>query len=106
MKVLVIPDIHGRSFWREAVKNNMKDSDLQVASMIIDPHNGNIKALVGGVSYAKSQYNRAVSAKRQVGSTMKPLLYYAALENGMTSSSTFLSEPTTFVFSNKFWHTF
>lgn len=36
--------------------------------------------------------------KRQVGSTMKPLLYYAALENGMTSSSTFLSQETTLFF--------
>ena len=56
-------------------------------------------ALVGGKDYTKSQYNRSSMMKRQVGSTMKPLLYYAALENGMTSSSTFLSQETTFVFS-------
>ena len=68
--------------------------------MIIDPHTGNVIALIGGVNYSKSQFNRAISASRQVGSTMKPLLYYAALENGMTSSSTFLSEATTFMFSN------
>ena len=56
-------------------------------------------ALTGGIDYALSQYNRAISSKRQVGSSIKPLLYYAALENGMVSSSTFLSEPTTFMFS-------
>ena len=42
-------------------------------------------------NYEKSQYNRAVYSKRQVGSTMKPFLYYAALEDGFTASSTFLS---------------
>ncbi len=85
-----------------SIKNNMPsdDDELQVASVIIDPQSGNVKALIGGKNYAKSQFNRAISSKRQVGSTMKPLLYYAALENGMTGSSTFLSEATTFVFSN------
>ena len=79
----------------------MADSgELQVASLIVNPKTGGIMALSGGVDYAKSQFNRAISAKRQVGSSIKPLLYYSALENGMVSSSTFLSEPTTFVFSS------
>ena len=51
------------------------------------------------IFYAKSQYNRATDSKRQVGSTIKPFLYYAALENGFTSSTTFTSEKTTFTFS-------
>ena len=65
----------------------------------MDPNTGKILALVGGKNYSKSQYNRAVNSKRQVGSTMKPFLYYAALENGFTSSTTFTSEKTTFTFS-------
>lgn len=65
----------------------------------MDPNNGKILALVGGRNYAKSQYNRATDSKRQVGSTIKPFLYYAALENGFTSSTTFTSEKTTFTFS-------
>ena len=56
--------------------------------------------LAGGKDYEKSQYNRVINAKRQVGSTMKPFLYYAALENGFTPSSTFISEKTTFTFDN------
>lgn len=83
----------------EAIKNNMDGQSLQVASIIVNPNNGEVMALSGGYDYAISQFNRATSAKRQVGSTIKPLLYYAALENGMVSSSTFLSEPTTFVFA-------
>lgn len=50
---------------------------------MINPKNGRIVALTGGKNYNKSQFNRAISAKRQVGSTMKPYLYYAALENGL-----------------------
>ena len=83
----------------ESIKNNV-DGDMQASSIIINPKNGNIMALVGGVNYSKSQYNRVLSSKRQVGSTMKPLLYYAALENGMTGASTFKSEETTFTFAN------
>jgi len=76
------------------------DSKIQVAGLIMDPNNGGVLALIGGVDYSTSQYNRAVSAKRQVGSIMKPILYYYALENGFTSSSCFTSEITTFNFSN------
>ena len=72
---------------------------LQVASVLMDPDNGEVLALVGGTDYNTSQFNRAINAKRQVGSTMKPFLYYAALESGFTSASSFISEKTTFSFS-------
>ena len=84
-----------------AVKNNIKDgSELQLAGIMINPNNGEVMALLGGTDYSKSQYNRAIKAKRQVGSTMKPFLYYAALESGFTSASSFISEATTFYFAN------
>jgi len=77
------------------------DKDLQVASIIVDPKSGKIEALTGGIDYGISEYNRATSSKRQVGSTMKPLLYYAALENNLVSSSKFKSEYTIFNINNK-----
>ena len=80
--------------------NNKTWGELQVSSILMDPNNGAVLALVGGTDYNKSQFNRAISAKRQVGSTMKPFLYYTALENGFTSASSFISEKTTFSFSN------
>ena len=80
--------------------NNKKWGELQVSSILMNPNDGGILALVGGTDYNKSQFNRAISAKRQVGSTMKPFLYYTALENGFTSASSFISEKTTFSFSN------
>ncbi len=78
------------------IKEEMADTTMEVASIVIEPQNGKIVALIGGKDYTKSQFNRATSSKRQVGSTIKPFLYYSALENGFTPSSTFLSEKTTF----------
>lgn len=84
-----------------SVKNNLVDnSDIQVSSVIMNPSSGAVLGLVGGRNYKVSQFNRAVSSKRQIGSTIKPFLYYAALENGFTPSSTFISERTTFTFSD------
>nr|WP_194710080.1 penicillin-binding protein 1A [Pseudoalteromonas sp. S16_S37] len=54
------------------------------ALVSMDPQDGRIKALVGGYSFAQSQYNRATQAKRQVGSNIKPFIYSAAFENGYT----------------------
>lgn len=77
-----------------------KDSSLQTASVVMNPDNGGIMALVGGRDYNESTFNRAISSKRQVGSTMKPYLYYSALENGFTASTSFKSEKTTFPLDN------
>ena len=61
--------------------------ELEVSSMILDSHQSSVLAIVGGKDYALSQFNRATSATRQIGSTMKPLLYYTALENGFTPTA-------------------
>ena len=76
-----------------------EDSELQTAVVVMNPDNGGIIALIGGRDYKESSYNRAIYSKRQVGSTMKPYLYYSALENGFTSSTAFISERTTFPLS-------
>ncbi|WZY00118.1 PBP1A family penicillin-binding protein [Bacillus sp. FSL W7-1360] len=82
------------------IDHYMPDSDLQVALVAIDPRTAEVKAFVGGKDYAESPFNRATQAKRNPGSTMKPFLYYAALENGFTPVSTFLSEATSFTYDN------
>ena len=100
LKVYTTLDKKAQEQLELAVINNMdKNSDIQVAGMMMNPTNGGIMAMIGGVDYSKSQFNRATDAKRQVGSTMKPILYYSALENGFTSASSFISEKTTFNFS-------
>ena len=57
------------------------------AIVSLNPQDGRIKAIVGGYSFEQSQYNRAVQAKRQVGSNIKPFIYSAALEKGYTLAS-------------------
>lgn len=74
-------------------------SELQAALLAVDPHDGSIKAMVGGKDYSTSQYNRTL-AKRQPGSAFKPFLYLAALEDGLTPVTMLTSEPTTFTFGN------
>ena len=100
LKIYTNLDMEAQKTMEENIDKYLEyNPKLQVASVIMDPKNGKIKALSGGRDYSKSQFNRATSANRQVGSTMKPILYYAALENGFTPSTTFTSEKTTFTFS-------
>ena len=99
IKIFTTLDEKAQSELEESIKNKNL-GELQVSAILMNPDNGEILALIGGTNYNNSQFNRAINAKRQVGSTMKPFLYYAALENGFTSASSFISEKTTFSFSN------
>ncbi len=100
LRIYTTLDVKAQEALEKAVGMNMKEAgDIQVAGMMMDPNNGEVLAMIGGTDYSKSQFNRALKAKRQVGSTMKPILYYSALENGFTSASCFTSEKTTFNFS-------
>lgn len=100
LKIYTTLDLNEQTNLEKNILENKPNDNVQVASVIVDPKTGAVKALTGGMNYAKSQYNRALKSKRQVGSTMKPFLYYAALENNMTMSSSFKSEETTFYLSN------
>ncbi len=95
-------DFSAQKNLENSINSSINDNDLiQVSSVMMNPETGGIIALIGGRDYEKSSYNRAIQSKRQVGSTMKPYLYYAALESGFTTSSAFTSEETTFTFSNQ-----
>ena len=59
----------------------------EAALVSLDPHDGAIQALVGGFSFARSKFNRAIDIARQPGSSFKPFLYSAALEHGFTAAS-------------------
>lgn len=100
LKIYTEFDYNTQSSLETAIKTNMKDDNTQVAAIYINPTDGGILGLVGGRSYSQTQFNRATQAKRQVGSTIKPFLYYAALANGLTMASTFTSESTVFNLSN------
>ena len=105
LKIYTNLDLEAQTILEENINKTIKNDKLQVNSVIMDPSDAKIIALVGGRDYNKSQYNRTINSKRQVGSTIKPILYYSALENGFTASSSFLSEKTTFNLANNMTYT-
>lgn len=68
-------------------------SIVQIAFVCIDPHNGNILAMVGGRDFSKYKFNRATQAPRQPGSAFKPFVYTAAIDNGYSPADEFLNQP-------------
>ena len=74
--------------------------DVEGALIAMDPHTGRVLSLVGGFSYGNSQFNRAVQAMRQPGSSFKPVAYAAALDNGYTPSSVVLDAPVEYNMPN------
>ena len=67
--------------------------EVNGAIVAMDPHTGRVLALSGGFSYASSQFDRAMQAQRQPGSSFKPFVYAAALDNGYTPASKVLDAP-------------
>ena len=96
IKIYTNLDINVQKELENNIKKEMSNTTMQVASIVVEPKTGKIISLIGGKNYSLSQFNRAVNSKRQVGSTIKPFLYYSALENGFTASTNFYSERTTF----------
>jgi penicillin-binding protein 1A len=74
--------------------------DVEGAMVAMDPHTGRVLAMVGGFSYGTSQFNRAVQAQRQPGSSFKPIVYAAALDNGYSPASVLLDAPIEFKLQN------
>src|SRR6202012_3631542 len=63
------------------------------AMVVMDPHTGRVLAMVGGFSFDQSQFNRATQAYRQPGSTIKPIVYSSAIDNGYTPSTVVVDAP-------------
>lgn len=101
LKIYTNLDLNAEKILNKSISKYTSNDNLEVSSIIVKPNTGQVVALVGGKNYKKSEYNRVTQSKRQVGSTIKPFLYYSALENGLTPSSTFKSEKTSFNIDNK-----
>jgi len=81
---------------REMVAKNGKARHFTQGALVAMDPNGDIKAMVGGIDYEKSQYNRAITAKRQSGSAFKPMVYLTALEHGYTPDTIVDDDPFTY----------
>lgn len=76
---------------------------LEGALVVLDPHNGHVKALVGGYDFYRSQFNRATQARRQPGSAFKPLIYAAALDRNFKPTSIIVDAPVYFNDNGRVW---
>ena len=85
---VITPDSNGQG----AVFALDQIPEVQGAVVSIEPRTGAIKAMMGGYDFRKSQFNRAVQAKRNAGSAIKPIIYAAALEKGMTAATVIVDE--------------
>ncbi|MDR3256396.1 MAG: penicillin-binding protein 1A [Endomicrobium sp.] len=85
-------------------KAKQESVKVQGALIAIDPKNGAIRAMVGGRNFKESQFNRALQAKRQPGSSFKPFVYLAAIEAGFTPATILNDEPIVFVCKGNSWN--
>lgn len=84
---------HAEFVIREAVLEYAEARNFNQAALVAMDTEGRVRALVGGVDYTQSQYNRAVTARRQPGSAFKPFVYLAALQQGYTPDTLMIDEP-------------
>ncbi|MFQ6111408.1 MAG: penicillin-binding protein 1A, partial [Nitrospinota bacterium] len=66
---------------------------VEGAVIALEPQTGAIRAMVGGYDFARSQFNRAIQARRQPGSAFKPFIYAAAIDNGLTPADLLIDSP-------------
>jgi len=81
---------------KEIIASLDQEPVLDGAFLAIEPQTGQIKTMVGGYSFRESKWNNVTQAMRQAGAVIKPFLYTAGLESGLTPASTFIDEPTDF----------
>ncbi len=100
IKTTIVPELQraaAAALNKELDRYNANRGDdepkLQGAIIAMNPHTGRIVAMTGGRSFADSSFNRATQAMRQIGSTIKPFVYLAALERGMSPEAMILDAP-------------
>lgn len=100
IKTTIVPELQraasaalNKELDRYNANRGENEPKLQGAIIAMNPHTGRIVAMAGGRSFADSSFNRATQAMRQIGSTIKPFVYLAALERGMSPESMILDAP-------------
>lgn len=100
IKTTIVPELQraaaaalNKELDRYNANRGENEPKLQGAIIAMNPHTGRIVAMTGGRSFADSSFNRATQAMRQIGSTIKPFVYLAALERGMSPEAMILDAP-------------
>lgn len=102
LKVYTALDLRlNEMIYNSLAKYSPDNPEQEYAIYAVEPGTGKVLACVGGKDYLESEYNRATIAVRQPGSTIKPFLYYAALNYGFTPATTFKSTKTNFYINGK-----
>ena len=98
LDVITAMDLNLQRLAERALREGIRriSPQLQGALLSLDPHTGDILAVVGGTDFRQNPYNRAFFAKRQPGSAIKPLIYAAALEKGFTAGSIWNDDPVAY----------
>ncbi|MFC0215490.1 transglycosylase domain-containing protein [Paenibacillus chartarius] len=101
IRIYTTLDLKAQKIAEEAVQKQVGGTqELQAALVAIDPRTGHVKAMVGGRDYNESQFNRAVTGRRQPGSSFKPIMYLTALQKGMTPVTRYQDIPTVFTYND------
>jgi penicillin-binding protein 1A len=107
IKKYIDPEILENRSYREILKDKhfldslaTESEPIQVALVAINPNNGYVLAMIGGRNFEKYKFNRALQAKRQPGSTFKPIVYTAAIDNGYSPSFELLNQPVVLYLPN------
>ncbi len=93
----------GEKAVRDGVARVARRNVNQGALVAIDPYTGYVKTVVGGVDFAKSQFNRATQARRQPGSAFKPIVYTAAFDNGFTPNTVVIDSQRSYGSGTQTW---
>jgi len=105
LRVYTTIDLKLQKAAQQAIKKWLPDPNGPAAALVsIDPDTGAVLAMVGGRNFHQSQFNLAVQGERQPGSSFKPFVLAAALQEGISPQTTFKSGPVSIFLGNKYWH--
>jgi len=103
LRVRTTLDLRLQGMARAAIDKWLSHIGLSAALVAVDPKSGDVLAMVGGESYRESQFNLASQGQRQPGSAFKPFVLAAALEQGISPSTTFVSQPVEIPLGDRIW---
>jgi penicillin-binding protein 1A len=104
LRVNTTIDLNVQRFARQAITKWLRDPKGPSAALVaVDPRTGAVRAMIGGNSYRKSQFNLAVQGERQPGSSFKPFVLATALRDGISPDSQFESGPVEIPLGDKVW---